>query len=213
MTDCSVSIRNKLDVSRETFERLEILAELLVKWNPRINLVSKSTLDALWERHILDSVQVLRCAPSRANHWVDIGSGGGFPGLVVALMNAEREAPEGVTLIESDQRKCAFLRTVLRETGVEAKILTERIEKAPAQNADVLSARALADLGLLFEFTERHLHRNGTAVFPKGANWEKELKSVQELWSFDYEVVKSITDSQAVILKVGELKRVGSHTP
>ncbi|MBO9395342.1 16S rRNA (guanine(527)-N(7))-methyltransferase RsmG [Shimia sp. R9_2] len=211
--NCPENIRDALDVSRETFQRLQVLADLLVKWNPRINLVSKSTLDALWERHILDSVQVMRSAPHNVAHWVDIGSGGGFPGLVIALMSEEPTAPQKVTLIESDQRKCAFLRTVLRETGVKAAVLTERIEKVSPQNADVLSARALADLPLLFDFTERHLRADGVGLFPKGASWQKELKSVQESWSFDCEVVKSITDSQAVILKVGELKRDGSNAP
>jgi 16S rRNA (guanine527-N7)-methyltransferase len=210
---CPEDTRAALNVSRETFGRLQTLADLLVKWNPRINLVSKTTLTDLWQRHIQDSVQILRCAPENVAHWVDIGSGGGFPGLVIALMASEAEAPNRVTLIESDQRKCAFLRTVLRETGVKATVLTERIEKAPPQDADVLSARALADLPLLLSFAERHLRADGVAVFPKGASWEKELKSAQELWSFDCEVVKSVTDSQAVILKVGELNRVGSHTP
>ncbi len=210
---CPESLKSDLNVSRETISRLETLADLLLKWNPRINLVSKSTLNDLWSRHILDSIQVLRCAPSKVEHWVDIGSGGGFPGLVVALMADEPEAPQKITLIESDQRKCAFLRTVLRETGMEASVVTDRIEKAAPQNADVLSARALADLSLLCEFAERHLHTSGTAVFPKGARWQKELQSAQKSWSFDYEVVKSITDPEAVVLKIGDLKRVGSHTP
>ena len=210
---CPDAVKARLNVSRETFERLEILAKLLVKWNPRINLVSKSTMTDLWARHILDSVQVLRASPQNVPHWVDIGSGGGFPGLVIALICDEPETPQKTTLIESDQRKCAFLRTVLRETGVQAAVITDRIEKATPQNADVLSARALADLSLLFEFADRHLKASGTAVFPKGARWEKELKSAQESWSFDCEVVKSITDPEAVILKIGELKRVGSHTP
>ena len=132
---------------------------------------------------------------------------------MIALMCDEPEAPHKVTLIESDQRKCAFLRTVLRETGVPATVITERIEKAAPQQADILSARALADLSHLFDFAERHLRASGTALFPKGARWEKELNSAQESWSFDCEVVKSITDPEAVILKIGELKRVGPHTP
>lgn len=210
---CPEPIKSQLNVSRETLAHLETLAALLLKWNPRINLVSKSTLDTLWQRHILDSVQVLRSAPQKTDHWVDIGSGGGFPGLVIALMAQEPDAPKKVTLIESDQRKCAFLRTVLRETGCQATVITERIEQASPQGATVLSARALADLALLFEFAERHLQATGTAVFPKGARWQKEITAAQESWSFDHEVVKSITDPEAVILKVGEIKRVGSHAP
>ncbi len=211
--NCPDTVKAQLNVSRETLVRLETLADLLVKWNPRINLVSKSTIRDLWSRHILDSVQILRLAPAKATHWVDIGSGGGFPGLVIALMCDEPEAPGNVTLIESDMRKCAFLRTVLRETGVHSTVITERIEKAVPQNADVLSARALADLSMLLGFSERHLKETGTAVFPKGARWQKELQTAQESWSFDCEVVKSITDPEAVILKIGDLTRVGPHSP
>jgi len=207
MTDAD-RILGTLDVSRETSERLKTLAELLVKWNPRINLVSKSTISELWTRHILDSTQVFTLSPTGTPHWVDIGSGGGFPGLVIALMCDEPGAPEKVTLIESDQRKCAFLRTVLRETGVQATVLTERIEQADPQGATVLSARALADLSLLFEFSERHLASNGVALFPKGANWKKEVTSAKESWSFQVDAVQSKTEQQAVILKIGELQRV-----
>lgn len=197
-----------LNVSRETSERLKTLAALLVKWNPRINLVSKSTIAELWTRHILDSAQVFDLAPAKTDHWVDIGSGGGFPGLVVALMADETNAPQKVTLIESDQRKCAFLRTVLRETGVEATVLTKRIEQADPQDATVLSARALADLSLLFDFADRHMGKDGLALFPKGANWQKEVAAAKESWSFQVDAIQSKTEPQAVILKIGELQRV-----
>lgn len=197
-----------LNVSRETSDRLKKLADLLTKWNPRINLVSKSTISDLWTRHILDSAQIFHLAPPNTSHWVDIGSGGGFPGLVVALMMDEPGAPQKVTLIESDQRKCAFLRTVLRETGANATVLTARIEQADPQNASVLSARALADLPHLFDFAERHLAQGGTALFQKGATWEKEVAAAKESWSFQADVIQSKTEPQAVILKVGELERV-----
>ncbi|WP_372886573.1 16S rRNA (guanine(527)-N(7))-methyltransferase RsmG [Shimia sp.] len=200
--------RRRPDVSRETMERLETLAALLTKWNPRINLVSKSTLADLWQRHILDSTQVFDLAGGSVDHWLDIGSGGGFPGLVVALMAAEPGAPRRVTLIESDQRKCTFLRTVLRETGVAATVLTRRIEEADPQNADILSARALADLDGLLGFAERHLSADGTALFPKGVTWKKELARAQESWSFAHEAIKSSTESNSVILKVKEVRRV-----
>ncbi len=201
-------ILEQLNVSRETSERLKTLAALLVKWNPRINLVSKSTIADLWTRHILDSAQVFQLAPPKTAHWVDIGSGGGFPGLVVAMMCDELAAPQKVTLIESDQRKCAFLRTVLRETGVSATVLTKRIEQAEPQGATVLSARALADLSLLFDFADRHLGEEGLALFPKGANWQKEVAAAKESWSFQVDAIQSMTEPQAVILKIGELQRV-----
>ena len=134
------------DVSRETQERLEIYGDLLTKWNPRINLVSKKSLDEMWTRHFADSAQIFALAPHSVDHWVDMGSGGGFPGLVVAILGQDGGSPRRMTLIESDARKAAFLRVVIRETGLTATVLNERIEKAAPQSANVLSARALTDL-------------------------------------------------------------------
>lgn len=202
-------LKSTLDVSRETMTRLELLSHLLEKWNPRINLVSKSTISELWTRHILDSVQVYQSVPDNTSgSWLDIGSGGGFPGLVVAILNAERRVPFQVTMMESDVRKCSFLRTVLRETDVSGAVITSRIEQADPFGASVLSARALADLSLLFEFAERHLAPDGICLFPKGVRWKKEIESAEESWSFQTEVINSVTQEGAVILKVGELARV-----
>ncbi|WP_299349199.1 16S rRNA (guanine(527)-N(7))-methyltransferase RsmG [uncultured Shimia sp.] len=208
MSDEADRVLEVLNVSRETSERLVVLAQLLEKWNPRINLVSKSTLNDLWSRHIMDSAQIFDLADPGIASWVDIGSGGGFPGLVVAILAAETNSPYKTTLIESDQRKCAFLRTVLRETDVEGEVISKRIEQADPQNADVMSARALADLNTLFSFAERHLSSEGTMLFPKGVTWQKELKAAQESWSFSHEVITSKTEPNSVIIKVKDLRRV-----
>ncbi|MEP2715748.1 16S rRNA (guanine(527)-N(7))-methyltransferase RsmG [Pseudophaeobacter sp.] len=197
-----------LNVSRETMERLEGFEQVLLKWNPRINLVSKSSLDHLWQRHIADSVQVFSCVDQIDRSWVDIGSGGGFPGIVIAILAAERSPETKVTLIESDQRKSAFLRTAARECGVGITVLSERIEKAPPQQANILSARALADLDKLLEFTELHLAEGGTALFPKGASWKKEVDKAAERWRFDVEQITSLTETEAVILKINGVARV-----
>lgn len=202
------AVLESLNVSRETSERLKLLVDLLKKWNPRINLVSKSTLEEVWTRHILDSAQIFGLVDQPVAKWVDIGSGGGFPGLVVAILSMDDNPKCETTLIESDQRKCAFLRTVLRETGVRGHVLAKRIEEADPQGADVLSARALADLGLLFTFAERHLSKGGAMLFPKGVTWQKELLAAQESWSFSHEVIKSRTEPNSVILKVKDLRRV-----
>ncbi len=196
-----------LDVSRETKDRLEAYAELLRKWNPKINLVSKSTIDDLWTRHIADSAQIYALAPHTVRHWADLGSGGGFPGLVIAIMGAEHGSPLKVTLVESDSRKCAFLRTVIRETRANATVLNERIEVLPELNADILSARALGSLDLLLSFAERHLAANGTAIFQKGVNWEKELADAQSKWNFDHQLVKSKTETGPVIMKITGVTR------
>ncbi|UWQ07795.1 16S rRNA (guanine(527)-N(7))-methyltransferase RsmG [Aliiroseovarius crassostreae] len=206
MTDTKFFSR-KFDVSRETLERLEIYASLLKKWNPAINLVAPSTINDLWERHFLDSAQVFSALPQDAKKWCDVGTGGGFPGLIVAML-AQEKAPElQVTCIESDLRKATFLRTVLRETGVEANVLSERIEQAEPQAADVFSARALASLDKLLEFSERHLSPNGICVFQKGARYQEEVEEALENWSFQLDKIPSVTNSDAVILKIGAIKR------
>ena len=195
------------NVSRETFERLQTFDATIRKWNPRINLVSRNSLEALWDRHINDSIQVLRTVQPNSK-WVDLGSGGGFPGLIVAIILHE-EAPEAeVVLVESDQRKSAFLRNAARECGVRCRVISDRIEKIDPLEADILSARALASLEQLLEFAELHLSKDGTAVFPKGATWKKELEEAQKKWSFDVETTTSLTEPEAAILKINGVARV-----
>lgn len=195
-----------LNVSRETFSRLETYVDLVRKWNPAINVVSRKSLEGIWDRHIIDSVQVYS-STTVGNYWLDIGSGGGFPGAVVAILAAEFSPNTSVTLMESDQRKSAFLRTVSRETSVGFKVISKRIEQAEVQNADVVSARALTDLSGLLAFCERHLKQSGVAVFPKGASWKKEVSDAQREWKFDVDPITSITEPEAVILKIKGIER------
>ncbi|WP_170451823.1 16S rRNA (guanine(527)-N(7))-methyltransferase RsmG [Ruegeria arenilitoris] len=195
-----------LSVSRETFEKLSIFVNLLRKWNPKINLVSRSTLPEVWSRHIKDSIQVFHLVEPK-NHWVDLGSGGGFPGLVCAILASETSPETEFTLVESDQRKSAFLRTVIRETKANCSVISKRIEVVDPLGADVLSARALADLTTLLSFCDRHLKEDGVAVFPKGATWKKEIDAAQREWSFTTEPANSLTDPQAVILKIKGVSR------
>lgn len=195
------------NVSRETLARLDVYAALLERWTPSINLVSKATLPDLWRRHFLDSAQILDISPP-ATTWADLGSGGGFPGLVVAILAAESRPGLHVTCVESDKRKATFLRTVVRETGVTAEIVSKRIEDAPPLEADVISARALAPLDGLLSLAERHLKPGGTAIFPKGANHAAEVTGALVNWSFELDTYPSKTDSDATILKLGDIRRV-----
>jgi 16S rRNA (guanine527-N7)-methyltransferase len=195
------------DVSRETTERLRIYAALIEKWTPRINLVSRASLPHLQSRHFEDSAQLLALAPHPVAHWADLGSGGGFPGLVIAILAAGTASPARVTLVESDARKSAFLRTVIRETGLAATVVTERIETTAPLAADIVSARALADLATLLGFAERHLAPGGTALFPKGATWRDELAAAQSKWQFASRVDKSRTGPDAVILRITGVSR------
>lgn len=198
----------KVDVSRETTERLQTYVALLEKWNPRINLVSKSTLADAWGRHIRDSLQVVSLAPPNWKKWADLGSGGGFPGLVVAIAANEINPRGRVVLVESDQRKCAFLRTVIRETGVDADVVSGRIESVEPLGADVISARALADLSTLLGYAERHGVKGFTGLLPKGATWEKELFQARQAWEFSCEPYRSETEEKSVILRIEGVARV-----
>ncbi|PID35405.1 MAG: 16S rRNA (guanine(527)-N(7))-methyltransferase RsmG [Rhodobacterales bacterium] len=198
----------RFDVSRETLSRLQTYHALLLKWNRSINLVSRKTLQETWTRHFVDSAQIYSVASGENRKWVDLGSGGGFPGLVVAIMAHELSPDLEVTCIESDQRKAAFLNTVIRETGIRASVLTSRIEEAPPQNADIVSARALASLRVLLEFSERHLKPGGEAVFLKGAAYQKEATEALEMFTFKQDTYPSATSSEATIVRIGDIQRV-----
>lgn len=196
------------DVSRETLEKLDVYAALLKKWNPTINLVGRSTLPDLWGRHFLDSAQLFDLAKQKSGHWVDIGSGGGFPGLVVAVISAEKAPDYRFTFIESDVRKTVFLQTVARELSLPVTVLAERVEKVAPLGADILSARALAPLTTLLGYAERHLSPGGQALLMKGATFRRELDDVLEFWTFQSQECTSITDGAAVILNIGDIRRV-----
>ncbi len=194
-----------LDLSPATLERLEAFEALTRRWTEKINLVAPSTVPDLWTRHIADSAQLWPLAPAGARTWADLGSGGGFPGLVIAILAAEAGAPH-VTLLESDQRKCAFLRTALRELSVKATILDQRAEAAPPQQADVVSARAFAPLPTLLLFVARHLAPGGTALLPKGRDHAAELDAARAAgWAFTAEALPSTTDPSARILRLTDL--------
>lgn len=196
-----------LNVSRETTDLLTQFSELVERWTVRINLISKASVDGIWERHVADSAQLFELAPE-FEHWVDLGSGGGFPGIVIAIIAKEARPEARITLVESDLRKATFLRTAIRELGLNAKVIAERIEGLPPLGADVLSARALADLSALLEFTDLHLAKNGTALFPKGQNWRKEDEAARQLWSYSLDPVKSKTSAEAAILLIKDVSRV-----
>ena len=200
-------LRRDHDVSRETFARLKTHVALLRKWNPVVNLVSPGSLADVWRRHVLDSAQIWALRPEGAHIWVDLGSGGGFPGLVIAALAAQDQPKMQVHLIESDNRKAAFLATVLRETGLGGRVHAARIEEVNDLRADVVSARALAPLNRLLAHAESLLAPGGTALFPKGASWKTELTQAEKSWTFTVDAVPSKTSPDAAILKIGNIKR------
>lgn len=195
-------------VSRETWDRLKRLEGLLKKWTTTINLVSPSTLNTIWTRHFADSAQIFDLAPTGGRTWVDLGSGGGFPGLVVAILAADERPELSVTLVESDQRKAAFLMTAARTLGLRTTVIADRIEAVAPLGAEVLSARALAPLDVLLAYAERHLRPTGVAIFPKGATVDNEIARALEHWRFSYQKERSRTDAGGVVLIIGGISRV-----
>lgn len=193
-------------VSRETTEKLKIYKELLIKWSSKINLVSPSSLKEVDKRHFEDCLQLVSLLPKSTKTWIDLGSGGGFPGAVVAIALAETDVH--VTLIESDARKATFLKTVSRETQVPFTVISDRFENLEPLHGDVVSARALAPLNNLFLAMERHAKPTGTALFMKGKSWPREVSEVKKKWQFSCVTHKSITDPAAAILEIGDLSRV-----
>lgn len=196
-----------VSVSRETSEALQAFDALVRRWNPAINLVSKTTLPDLWVRHIADSAQVFALCPESAGKWVDLGSGGGFPGLVVAILAKEKRPQLRVVLVESDLRKATFLRQAVQTLGLSAEVISHRIEALPALKADVLSARALASLADLLGYANTHLQQDGVAIFPKGARFKEELAEARKSWNFDLEPNPSLSDPEAAILVIRNLHR------
>lgn len=184
--------------------RLRQYLSLLEKWQRRINLVAASTLADPWRRHMLDSAQLLPLLPARGGGELtiaDLGSGAGFPGLVLALMNAGR-----VTLIESDSRKCAFLREVIRVTGVSARVEETRIEALEPLAADVVTARACAPLPLLLGYVSRHLVPEGTALLLKGCTAAVELTQAGKTWMMSVDLMPSQSDPSGHVIKLTSIR-------
>ncbi len=201
-----------LAVSRETEDRLDAFVSLLQKWNRRINLIGRSTADDIWSRHVSDSARLLALAPAEALRWLDLGSGAGFPGMVLAVLLAELRPAARMTLVDSDERKCAFLAEAARVTGIAVDIRNARIEALPPQGAEVVTARALAPLTDLLELSVRHRAPGGVLLFPKGQNAQSELTAARRFWHIEVETIPAGpgqgSDQQGVTFRVGEASRV-----
>lgn len=196
--------RERLDVPRETIERLEAFANLLRAENERQNLVSRSSLDALWERHILDSAQLIRFAPDDARAWLDLGTGAGFPGLMVPLFHSAH-----VVLVESRRLRAEFLRTAASALGVaeRVEILCSRLETVPARPFDVISARAFAPLPKLLALGERFSTPDTIWILPKGRNAKSELDAARSSWQGDFRLEPSLTDAEAQIVVASRVRQ------
>ena len=197
--------RRSEGVSRETLDRLTVFADLLARWNRTGRLVAPSTLGSIWHRHMLDSAQLLEHLPKGAGKVVDIGTGGGFPGLVLAIIAAERRPDMSFVLVDGNARKCEFLREVCRQTGTGAEVRDVRDSDLEPQCADVVTARAVAPLGRLLGMAFRHLSEGGICVFLKGKDVAAEIKAAAESWRFGMTAAPSRTHGSGRILLIREL--------
>ena len=194
-------------VSRESIHKLGIYEGLVRKWQPAQNLVAPKTLEEIWTRHIADSAQILACYP-QARHWVDLGSGAGFPGLVTAILLDAIGDDYSVNMIESNGRKATFLRTVVRELDLRARVHNDRIETVLAswdQPIDAFSARALTSLSQLCEFVSPFINESCVGVFHKGRDFDRELAQASVSWNLDLVQKQSRTDPDARIVILRQL--------
>lgn len=196
-----------VDVSRETHQNLLNFQEMLEKWTQKINLVSKSTLDECWNRHILDSAQLFPHLDDGCLSVADFGSGGGAPAIVLAILSAEKMPDRRFVLVESDQRKAAFLREAVREFGLNCAVMAARVEKVPPLLVDVVTARAFAPLLALLDYAEPHLGAHGRALFLKGRQADREISDARRSWDFSLTRHSSITSSDSVILSLEGIVR------
>ncbi len=196
-----------LKIDESTYSDLQLFVSLVEKWTPRINLIARSTVADIWSRHVADAMQIYPLTPKNAGLWADLGSGGGFPGLVLAILNRQFAPDSRHILVESDLRKATFLREVIRQTGLSAVVHDKRIETIAPLRADVITARALAPLDALLGLIAPHLATDGCAVLPKGASADSEIAAARAGWSFDLAVSPSLIEPDARILRISGLGR------
>lgn len=194
-------------VPRETISTLEDFVDLLRRWNRRINLFSRKEDADLWSRHVLDSAQLLPLASESAQTWLDIGSGGGFPGIICAIIAKHQGRPVTFTLVESDQRKAAFLREAVIRFQLPVSVFSSRIEDMKLIPQDIISARALAPLEKLLSYAYPFSHSGTTFLFPKGRQNELELTEARVSWHMRVIPVPSRTDAEGSILRISEVSR------
>ena len=197
-------------VSRETLAQLEAYAALLADWNSRHNLVSRASLDQLWRRHMWDSAQLARHIPESARTLADLGSGAGFPGLVLAAMLPDQLA---VTLFEATGKKCAFLNAAAAAMGLGVRVVQARMEEAPPERFDVVTSRACAPLPRLLGLAHRFTGPGTLCLFLKGQNLGEELTEAHKCWSITASQFPSQSDPSGAILEVRALEPLEPHEP
>lgn len=203
---CAKNLADYVDVSHETMDRINTVVAVLDKWRTTHNLIGPLERARLWRRHILDSLQVYQFKEADASKWIDFGSGAGFPALIMAC--ASSDSNERFTLVESNGKKCAFLRAAAREANLNISVENARIEAVSRETYDHVTSRALASLPQLYEYSESFLAKKASCLFLKGKEVMQEIEDAQKDWSFDYELHESFSHTQGRILIVKGLTRL-----
>lgn len=193
------------NVSRETFSKLEIYHKSLLEWQNRFNLVSKNSLDDAWNRHFIDSVQLVRYIPENANSLLDMGSGAGFPGMVLAILFSDKTPYLKTTLVESINKKTLYLNHVKEITSTNVEIINGRVEQIKNRKFDVITSRAMTSLSDLFGYAYPLLNPKGLCIFPKGKSWHEEVDMAKNNWNFNFKVFDSETSEEGKILLINNL--------
>ncbi len=194
-------LNRHVPVSRETFDRLSLYHDLLLKWQAKINLISSDTIANAWHRHFLDALQIFPLIDIEKKI-VDLGSGGGFPGMVLAIAGAKH-----MHLVESDTKKILFLREVARITNTAVSLHHGRIEETLTTHADIITSRACSPLESLLSLASGYVSHETICLFHKGKNFAKELEDAKLHWHFSCDVIPSVTDSQSAILRLTSIQK------
>jgi len=194
-------IINNYNVSRETIDKIELYVECLLDWQNKFNLIGKSTIENVWERHILDSIQLLKLLPKNYNNLMDIGTGAGLPGFIIAICEGEEK---DIYLVDSSKKKCSFLEHVAHECNVRVKIQPDRVENMDIGTIkiDVITARAFSSIDNIIRLTKPYIHNKTKYLLQKGANAKTELTNSKISSQLNVKYVSSITDKDAYILDI-----------
>ena len=202
-----IDIEKKYNVSRETYKKLENYQTLVLEWNSKFNLISKSTEMNIWERHIVDSLQLIKYISKEDKILLDLGSGAGFPAVVLAIARQEFYPDLQINLVESIGKKATFLRTVNEQLKLNMNIYQERIEKLNIEKVDIITSRALASLPKLLEYAKPFCKKETKLILPKGEKWSVENDEAQKQWEYKYEIYDSDTCDVGKILHISDLRR------
>ena len=194
------------NVSRETKKSFMVFEELLKKWNKKINLVSSATTNDFRERHVLDSLQLIQFAKTEKGVWLDIGSGGGFPGIPLAIYSKEKHPEFKFNFMDSNSKKCLFLEEVCRKLNIEGNVICDRIEAAPIVSCDYVVSRALAPLDDLLGYSKRHRKFMGKSLFLKGKKFKEEILHAKSRWHFSYKIHQSLSHKDGKIVEIDHHK-------